>query len=59
LSGLKAAPAELPIEDCEKSKAARATVAPVVMRSDYERLEEKLTTTEEMLDEVLAEAAEA
>jgi hypothetical protein len=59
LSGLKAAPAELPIEDCEKSKAARATVATVVMRSDYERLEEKLTTTEEMLDEVLAEAAEA
>jgi hypothetical protein len=45
-------------DDGEKSKAARAKPEPVVTRSDYDRLQEKLTTTEEMLEDVMAEAVE-
>lgn len=46
------------IEDGEKTQAARTKPEPVVTRSDYDRLQEKLTTTEEILEDVLAEAAE-
>ena len=45
-------------DDGEKAKAARAKSEPVVTRSDYDRLQEKLTTTEEMLEDVMAEAVE-
>lgn len=45
-----------PVEDGDKAKAARAKPEPVVTRSDYERLQETLTTTEEMLEDVLAGA---
>lgn len=45
-------------EDGDKAKAARAKPEPVVTRSDYDRLQEKLTTTEEMLEDVMAEAVE-
>lgn len=41
-----------------EEKAARAGAAPIVTRVAYERLQEKLTTTEEMLEDVLAEAVE-
>lgn len=44
--------------DPEKPKAARAKPEAVVTRSDYDRLQEKLTTTEEMLEDVMAEAVE-
>lgn len=39
-------------------KSARTKPEPVVTRRDYDRLQEKLITTEEMLEDVLAEAAE-
>jgi hypothetical protein len=42
----------------EQAKAARAKPEPVVTRSDYDLLQEKLTTTEEMLEDALAEASE-
>lgn len=45
-------------DDGEKTKAARAKPEPFVTRSDYDRLQEKLTTTEEMLEDVMAEAVE-
>ena len=45
-------------EENEKAKAARAKPEPVVTRSDYDQLQEKLTTTEEMLEDALAEASE-
>ena len=45
-------------EENEKAKAARAKPEPVVTRSDYDLLQEKLTTTEEMLEDALAEASE-
>lgn len=41
-----------------QSKSARTKPEPVVTRWDYDRLQEKLTTTQEMLEDVLAEAAE-
>lgn len=53
-SRTKAKPAE-PIGASEKKSAARAKPEPVVARSDYEQLQEKLETTEEQLEEVLAE----
>jgi len=48
---------EMP-EENEKAKAARAKPEPVVTRGDYDLLQEKLTTTEEMLEDALAEASE-
>jgi hypothetical protein len=45
-------------EDTEKSKPARAKPEAVVARVEYDRLQEKLTTTEEILDDVMAEAVE-
>ena len=48
---------EMP-EENEKAKATRAKPEPVVTRSDYDLLQEKLTTTEEMLEDALAEASE-
>jgi hypothetical protein len=56
-SRLKSATTEQ-VEGGEKVQAARAKPEPVVTRSDYDRLQEKLTTTEEMLEDVLAEAAQ-
>lgn len=41
-----------------EAKAVRPEAVPIVTRVAYEQLQEKLTTTEEMLEEVLAEAAE-
>lgn len=46
-----------PVDGGETAKSARAKTEAVVTRSDYDRLQEKLTTTEEMLEDVLAEAA--
>jgi hypothetical protein len=45
-------------EENEQTKAARGKPEPVVTRSDYDLLQEKLTTTEEMLEDALAEASE-
>ncbi len=42
----------------EKAKPARSKTEAAVTRSDYDRLQEKLTNTEEMLEDVMAEAAE-
>ena len=53
----QAASPETP-EENEKAKAARAKPEPVVTRSDYDLLQEKLTTAEEMLEDALAEASE-
>jgi len=47
-----------PVEDGDKAKAARATPAEIVLRSDYDSIQEKLTNTEEMLEEVMVEAEE-
>jgi hypothetical protein len=47
-----------PVEDDDKAKSTRGKQDPVVTKSDYDRLQEKLTTTEEMLEDVLAEASE-
>ena len=47
-----------PVEDGDKAKAARAIPEPVVTRVIYEELQEKLTTTEEMLEDALVEATE-
>ena len=47
-----------PIEDGDKAKADRAKPEPVVTRVIYEELQEKLTTTEEMLEDALVEATE-
>jgi len=47
-----------PAEDSDKSKDTKATQKDVVTQSDYDHLEEKLTTTEELLEDVLAEASE-
>jgi hypothetical protein len=44
--------------DPEKSTSARAKPDAVVTRADYDRLQEKLTTTEELLEDVMAEAVE-
>lgn len=44
-------------EDGVKVKSDRAKPDSVVARSEYERLQEKLSTAEETLEEVLAEAA--
>ena len=56
-SRLKAAAPES-VEDGDKSKVARAKPEPVVTQSDYDSIQEKLTNTEEMLEEVMAEAEE-
>jgi hypothetical protein len=53
----QAASPETP-EENEKVKSARAKPEPVVTRSDYDLLQEKLTTTEDMLEDALAEASE-
>ena len=45
-------------EENEKAKAARAKPEPVVTQRDYDQLQEKLTTAEEMLEDALAEASE-
>jgi len=45
-------------EENEQTKGARAKPEPVITRSDYDQLQEKLTTTEEMLEDALAEASE-
>ena len=42
----------------DDAKANRGKQDPVVTKGDYDRLQEKLTTTEEMLEDVLAEASE-
>ncbi len=54
---LKAA-ATQPVEDGDKAKSARAKPEPVVTRVTYEELQEKLTTTKEMLEDALVEATE-
>ena len=46
------------VEDGDKAKAARAKPEPVVTRVIYEELQEKLTTTEELLEDALVEATE-
>ena len=46
------------VEDGDKAKAARAKPEAVVTQSDYDSIQEKLTNTEEMLEEVMAEAEE-
>jgi hypothetical protein len=57
--GPGAAPAAAgPVDEEAKTKALRAAAEPAVTRVAYERLQEKLTTAEEMLEDVLAEAAE-
>ncbi|MEO7799674.1 MAG: DUF4133 domain-containing protein [Opitutaceae bacterium] len=56
-SRLKAAATE-PVEDGDKAKSARAKREPVITRVTYEELQEKLTTTEEMLEDALVEATE-
>jgi hypothetical protein len=45
-------------EENEKAKAARAKPEPVVTQRDYDQLQDKLTTTEEMLEDALADASE-
>lgn len=45
-------------KDGDQAKAARAKPAPVVTQVAYEELEEKLTTTEELLEDALVEARE-
>src|SRR5450432_4035817 len=44
-----------PAKDGEKAKSARAKPEPVVTQVVYEELQEKLTTTEEMLEDALVE----
>ncbi|MFT3783707.1 MAG: DUF4133 domain-containing protein [Nibricoccus sp.] len=41
--------------DSERKKSERAKPQPVVARSEYDQLQEKLETTEELLEEALAE----
>lgn len=48
-----ASTAEKPLPSRDKAKAE-----PVVARSEYEQLQEKLSTTEELLEDALAEAVE-
>ena len=45
-------------EDGDKAKAASAKPEALVTRVAYEKLQEKLTTTEELLEEAFAEATE-
>jgi len=47
-----------PVENGDKTNAVRGKPVPVVTRSEYDHLQRKLTTTEAMLEDVLAEAAE-
>jgi hypothetical protein len=47
-----------PVEDGDKAKSARAKPEPVVTRIAYEELQEKLTTTEELLEDAFVEATE-
>lgn len=56
-SRLKSA-ASTPDEDGENAKPVRSKSEAVVTRSDYDRLQEKLTTTEEMLEDAMAEASD-
>jgi len=51
------AAAETP-EENEQAKVARGKPEPVVTQRDYDQLQEELTTTEEMLEEALADASE-
>jgi hypothetical protein len=53
----QAAATEMP-EENEKAKTASAKPEPVVTQRDYDQLHEKLTTTEEMLEDALADASE-
>ncbi|MFT3784165.1 MAG: DUF4133 domain-containing protein [Nibricoccus sp.] len=46
---------EKPTPDVEKKNSGRAKPQPVVARSEYDQLQEKLETTEELLEEALAE----
>jgi hypothetical protein len=45
-------------EENVKAKAARAKPEPVVTQRDYDQLQEKLTTAEEMLEDALADTSE-
>ena len=57
--GAPVAPAEPAVDEARaKPKAARPNEGVTIIRDTFERLQEKLTTTEEMLEEVLAEGAE-
>ena len=47
-----------PVEDEAKTKTARPPAEPMVTRVTFERLEEQLATTEEMLEDALAVGAE-
>ena len=47
-----------PVEDEAKTKTARPPAEPMVTRVTFERLEEQLATTEEMLEDALAAGAE-
>ncbi len=51
-------PAAASTRDEAKAKATRPEPEPVVSRVVYERLQEELTTTEELLEDALAERAE-
>ena len=48
----------LPADDGAPAKIAREKPHPVVKQSDYDSLQEKLTTAEELLEEVMAGAEE-
>jgi len=52
------APAAERISHEESEKTSRKEPGPTVAKADYEQLQEKLSTTEEMLEEVLVEASE-
>jgi len=45
-------------EENQQTKADRTKPEPVVTQRDFDQLQEKLTTTEEMLEDALAEASE-
>ena len=47
-----------PVEDGDQTKSARAKPESVVTQNTYEELQEKLTTTEEMLEDALVEATD-
>jgi hypothetical protein len=53
-------PSAVLADDAEKPSTARdqAKADPVVARADYEQLQEKLSTTEELLEDALTEVAE-
>jgi len=47
-----------PVEDEAKAKTTRPPAEPMVTRVTFERLEEQLATTEEMLEDALAVGTE-